>query len=116
MIVSIGFPFFESPAGKNREERALSGCGILSISSSVCPAGSGEQPENIVVRVGYTASVAEDALSGGAAERTGMVEVSVGFADGTAGFLTVDARFFKSGHGVQDSPDLQGRGCMTGHG
>ena len=106
MIVFISFPFLESPAGKNREERSLSGCGILSLSSSVCPAGSGEQPKNIVVRVGYTASVAEDALSGGAAERTGMVEVPVGFADGTAGFLTVDAYLFKSGHGVQDSPEL----------
>ena len=94
----------------------MSGCGILSLSSSVCPAGSGEQPENIVVRVGYTASVAEDALSGGAAERTGMVEVPVGLADGTAGFLTIDARFFKSGHGDRSSSALQGRGCMTGHG
>ena len=94
----------------------MSGCGILSLSSSVCPAGSGEQPENIVVRVGYTASVAEDALSGGAAKRAGMVEVPVGLADGAAGFLSVDAYLFKSGHGVQDSPDLQGRGCMTGHG
>ena len=84
----------------------MSGCGILSLSSSVCPSGSGEQPENIVVRVGYSASVAEDALSGGAAERTGMVEVPVGLADRTAGFLTVDAYLFKSGHGVQDSPEL----------
>ena len=94
----------------------MSGCGILSLSSSVCPSGSGEQPEDIVVRVEYAASVAEDALSGGAAERTGMVEVPVGFADGTAGFLTVDTYLFKSGHGVQDSPELKGRGCMTGHG
>ena len=68
------------------------------------------------MHVGYAASVAEDALSGGAAERTGMVEVPVGFADGTAGFLTVDAHFFKSGHGDCDSPALQGRGCMTTHG
>ena len=94
----------------------MSGCGILSLSSSICPASSSEQLEDSVVRMGYTASVAEDALSGGAAERTGMVEVPVGLADGTAGFLTVDACFFKSGHGVQDSPELQGRGCMTGHG
>ena len=94
----------------------MSGCGILSFSSSVCPSGSGEQLEDIVVRVGYAASVAEDALSGGAAERTGMVEVPVGFADGTAGFLTVDARFFKSGHGDRSSSALQGRGCMTAHG
>ena len=94
----------------------MSGCGILSFSSSVCPAGSGEQPEDIVVRVGYAASVAEDALSGGAAERAGMVEVPVGLADGTAGFLTVDAYFFKSGHNSLCSPDLQGRGCMTAHG
>ena len=94
----------------------MSGCGILSLSSSVCPSGSGEQLEDIVVRVGYAASVAEDALSGGAAERTGMVEVPVGLADGTAGFLTIDAHFFKSGHGDRSSPALQGRGCMTGHG
>ena len=94
----------------------MSGCGILSLSSSVCPSGSGEQLEDIVVRVEYAASVAEDALSGGAAERTGMVEVPVGLADGTAGFLTVDAYFFKSGHGGTDSPALQGRGCMTAHG
>jgi hypothetical protein len=45
-----------------------------------------------------------------------MVEVPVGFTDRTAGFLTVDSYLFKSGHGVQDSPDLQGRGCMTTHG
>ena len=64
----------------------------------------------------YSASVAEDALSGGAAKRTGMVEVPVGLADGSAGFLTVDAYFFKSGHGDWSSPVLQGRGCMTGHG
>ena len=108
MIVSISFPFLKSPAGMNHEERSLSGCGILSISSSVCPSGSGEQLEDIVVRVGYAASVAEDALSGGAAERTGMVEVPVGFADGTAGFLTIDARFFKSGHGDRSSSVLQG--------
>ena len=84
----------------------MSGCGILSCSSSVCPAGSGEQPEYIVMRVGSAASVAEDALSGGAAKRTGMVEVPVGLADRTAGFLTVDSYLFKSGHGVQDSPEL----------
>ena len=94
----------------------MSGCGILSLSSSICPASSGEQLEDSVVGMGYSASVAEDALSGGAAERTGMVEVPVGFADGTAGFLTVDTYLFKSGHGVQDSPELQGRGCMTAHG
>ena len=94
----------------------MSGCGILSLSSSIRPASSGEQLEDSVVRVGYAASVAEDALSGGAAERTGMVEVPVGLADRTAGFLTVDSYLFKSGHGVQDSPELQGRGCMTGHG
>ena len=94
----------------------MSGCGILSLSSSVCPSGSGEQLEDIVVRVEYAASVAEDALSGGAAERTGMVEVPVGLADGTAGFLTVDAYFFKSGHGSRDSLALSDRGCMTAHG
>ena len=66
--------------------------------------------------MGYSASVAENALPARAAERTGMVEVPVGLADGTAGFLTVDSYLFKSGHGVQDSPELQGRGCMTGHG
>ena len=64
----------------------------------------------------YSAPVAEDALSGGAAKRAGMVEVPVGLADGTAGCLTVDAYLFKSGHGVQDSPELKGLGCMTGHG
>ena len=84
----------------------MSGCGILSLSSSICPASSGEQLEDSVVGMGYSASVAEDALSGGAAERTGMVEVPVGFADRTAGFLTVDTYLFKSGHGVQDSPEL----------
>ena len=94
----------------------MSGCGILSLSSSIRPASSGEQLEDSVVGMGYSASIAEDALSGGAAERTGMVEVPVGLADRTAGFLTVDSYLFKSGHGVQDSPELQGRGCMTGHG
>ncbi|MBR5365333.1 MAG: hypothetical protein IK132_03740 [Clostridia bacterium] len=84
----------------------MSGCGILSLFSSACPTGSGEQLEDIIMRMGYTASVAEDTLSSGAAERAGMVEVPVGFADGTAGFLTVDAYLFKSGHGVQDSPEL----------
>ena len=84
----------------------MSGCGILSLSSSVCPSGSGEQLEDIIMRMGYTASVAEDTLSGGAAERAGMVEVPVGFTDRTAGFLTVDACFFKSGHGSRDSPAL----------
>ena len=98
VIVSIGFPFLESPAGKNREERSLSGYGILSLSSPVCPAGSGEQPDDIVVRMGYTASVAQDSLPAGTAEHTGMVEVPVRFADRTAGFLSVDAFFFKSGH------------------
>ena len=96
----------ESPASKNREERSLYGCGILSLSSSVCPAGSGEQSEDSIVGMGYSASIAEDALSGGAAERAGMVEVPVGFTDRTAGFLTVDACFFKSGHGNRDSPAL----------
>ena len=94
----------------------MSGCGILSLSSSVCPSGSGEQLEDSVVGMGYSTSVAEDALSGGAAERTGMVEVPVGLADGTAGFLTVDAYFFKSGHGNRDSLALSDRGCMTAHG
>ena len=90
----------------NHEERSLSGCGILSLSSSIRPASSGEQLEDSVVGMGYSASIAEDALSGGAAERTGMVEVPVGLADRTAGFLTVDSYLFKSGHGVQDSPEL----------
>jgi len=65
------------PVGKNHEERSCSGWGILSLSSSVCPLGSGEQPGDIVVRMGYAASVAENALSGG----TGMIEVSGRFAD-----------------------------------
>ena len=94
----------------------MADCGILSIFSSACPTGSGEQLEDTVVGMGYAASIAEDALSSGAAERAGMVEVPVGLADRTAGFLTVDSYLFKSGHGVQDSPELQGRGCMTGHG
>ena len=94
----------------------MSGCGILSLFSSACPTGSGEQSEDSIVGMGYSASVAEDALSGGAAERARMVEVPVGLADGTAGFLTVDAYFFKSGHNSLCSPDLQGRGCMTAHG
>jgi len=68
------------------------------------------------VGMGYAASVAEDALSGSTAKRTGMVEVPVGLADGSAGFLTVDAYFFKSGHGSRDSHAPQGRGCMTAHG
>ena len=59
----------------------MSGCGILSLSSSVCPAGNGEQLEDIIMRMGYTASVAEDTLSGAAAERAGMVEVPVSLAD-----------------------------------
>ena len=84
----------------------MADCGILSLFSSAYPAGSGEQLEDIIMRMGYAASVAEDALSGGAAERTGMVEVPVGLADRTAGFLTVDSYLFKSGHGVQDSPEL----------
>ncbi len=84
----------------------MSGCGILSLSSSVCPSGSGEQLEDSVMGMGYSASVAEDTLSGAAAERAGMVEVPVGFTDRTAGFLTVDSYLFKSGHGVQDSPEL----------
>ena len=68
------------------------------------------------MHVEYAASVAQNSLPAGTAERTGMVEVPVGLADRTAGFLTVDSYLFKSGHGVQDSPELQGRGCMTGHG
>ena len=82
----------------------MADCGILSLFSSVCPTGSGEQLEDIVVCMGYAASVAEDALSGGAAERARMVEVPVGLADRTAGFLTVDALFFKSGHCYRCSP------------
>ena len=68
------------------------------------------------MRVGYAASIAEDALSSGAAERAGMVEVPVGLADGSAGFLTFDAYFFKSGHGGRDSLVLSDRGCITAHG
>ena len=56
------------------------------------------------MRMGYTTSVAEYTLSGAAAERAGMVEVPVSLADGTAGFLTVDALFFKSGHCYHCSP------------
>ena len=94
----------------------MADCGILSLCFLSLPSGSGEQSEDSIVCMGYAASVAENALSGGAAERTGMVEVPVGFSDRTAGFLTVNAYFFKSGHGARDSPALQGRGCMTAHG
>ncbi len=82
----------------------MSGCGILSLFSSVCPTGSGEQLEDIVVCMGYAASIAKDALSARTAKRAGMVEVPVGLADRTAGFLTVDAYFFKSGHCYRCSP------------
>lgn len=91
--------FFLNPnVGENRDESSSSGCRILSLSFSVCPTGSDELSEDIVVCEGYAASVAQDSLPAGAAERKGMVEVPVCFADRTAGFLSVDAFFFKSGH------------------
>lgn len=54
------------------------------------------------MREGYAASVAQNTLPADTAEHTGMVEVPVCFADRTAGFLSVDAFFFKSGHGGQN--------------
>jgi len=44
----------------------------------------------------------------GTAERTGMVEVPVGITDGTAGFLTVDAHYFKSGKVIVTLPLCNG--------
>ena len=74
------------------------------------------------MRVGYAASVAKDSLSAGAAERTRMVEVPVGLADGTVGFLTADAHYFKSGKVIVTLPLCNGipvpqqNGCIVTRG